>query len=219
MESCLTQDVSLVLKTSGALKGPGVRFHQLSANLGENMRTDLLCVIDRSGSMAWGWEESKNNFIKMVEEQKRLPGELYLTIAFFDQEYIKVRENCSAELVNIEKLFNDFEPRGSTALNDAIAETVLNYKGNADTVVTFIVTDGGENASTKYNTEQVNKIKKSMEDEKDWKFVMLGSNKAQLHTYNIQPKYGVVYDKTDHFTINTSYASAFNSLTSARLGE
>lgn len=118
-----------------------------------------------------------------------------------------------------------FVPRGGTALYDAIGRT-LNEQGErikreawADLVVVYIITDGGENSSRKYNQEQIKTMVQHAEAH-GWKFIYLGANQDAWETarsFGSNAMYSQTYDATTAGT-NTAYASASATLKSFRRG-
>ena len=143
--------------------------------------TEVLFIIDRSGSMS-GLEESTikgyNDFLK---EQKESKGEVLVTTVLFNHEY-KVIHNRQ-DINSIKKLTRkDYEADGMTALLDAVGTSVneidraqKEWKNKVDNTFAVIITDGMENASVKYDYADIKKLIKQKE-RKGWKFVFLGAN-------------------------------------------
>ena len=143
--------------------------------------TEILFVIDRSGSMS-GLEESTisgyNNFLK---EQKNDKHEAIVTTVLFNDEY-KVLHNRK-DINSVKKLtMKDYEADGMTALLDAVGISVneisraqKEWSTKADNTFVVIITDGMENASVKYSYKDIKKLIKQKEKE-GWKFVFLGAN-------------------------------------------
>ena len=143
--------------------------------------TEILFVIDRSGSMS-GLEESTisgyNNFLK---EQKNDKHEAIVTTVLFNDEY-KVLHNRK-DINSVKKLtMKDYEADGMTALLDAVGISVneisraqKEWGTKADNTFVVIITDGMENASVKYTYKDIKKLIKQKEKE-GWKFVFLGAN-------------------------------------------
>jgi hypothetical protein len=142
--------------------------------------TQIVVVLDRSGSMdtiAKSTVEGINSFVK---EQKAAEGEAFMTLVQFDNEYqIDYKErplNEVADLINGET----FVPRATTALYDAIGRTI-NEINTTDDVIFVIVTDGAENASKEFTKENVfNKIEEKKKD--GWNFLFLAANQDAMKT-------------------------------------
>jgi len=116
--------------------------------------TQIVMVLDRSGSMdriAKSTVEGINSFVK---EQKAAEGEAFMTLVQFDDQYqIDYKErplNEVLDLINGET----FVPRATTALYDAIGRTINELK-TEDDVIFVIVTDGAENASKEFTQKDV----------------------------------------------------------------
>ena len=134
-------------------------------------------ILDRSGSMETCREDTINGYNAFVESQKDEGGTMSLIL--FDHEITSVYENVPiAEVTPLN--METFEPRGSTALLDAIGH-VLKMKLPRDTIV-IILTDGDENASVKYTTEHIKDLLEMREKNDGWSFVYLGANQDVITT-------------------------------------
>lgn len=142
------------------------------------MKTEIICILDRSGSMGSIESDVVGGFERFIADQKATPGEARITLIQFDNLYEKDYEGVPLETFP-GKL--KFQPRGNTALYDAIGRT-LNEQGKriaaekwADLVLVNIVTDGGENSSNEYTQERVKEMTKHAEAH-GWKFLFLAAN-------------------------------------------
>lgn len=146
-------------------------------------RTELVCIIDKSGSM-WGYEsDTLGGLNGMIKKQKEEKGECYLTTLFFDTDVKTIHDH-----VDIQKVAplpaDAYEPGGCTALLDAIGlgikkikdiEKSLTPENRADHIIFFITTDGLENASHEYSYRQIKKMITSLQKE-GWTFLFSASN-------------------------------------------
>lgn len=138
------------------------------------MTTHIAIVLDRSGSMGSMAAEAAGSVNGFVESLKDIKGSKYVTINQFDNIF---ESTCSAAApTKVPELVvgKNYQPRGTTALYDAIGRTIVEL-GNKKNVLMCIVTDGMENASGDFNYERV----KSLIDEKTskgWKFEFLASD-------------------------------------------
>lgn len=135
----------------------------------------IYCVIDRSGSMQTCKTDTIGGFNAFLSEQE---PETFISINLFDNEY---KELYRGPVKDAEPLSNKtFVPRGSTALLDAIGQTIKKAEG---TPIIVILTDGDENSSCMFNT---NSIKELIEEKTKlgWKFVFLGANQDAIMTAN-----------------------------------
>ena len=85
--------------------------------------TEIICILDRSGSMSSIEKDAIGGFNTFLEEQKKLPGTASVTLVLFDNEYLTTVTN--ADIQTVEPLSKKtYVPRGSTALLDAVGRTV-----------------------------------------------------------------------------------------------
>ena len=152
-------------------------------NVNENL-TEIIFVLDKSGSMWDVKQDTIGGFNQFLEDQKKLPGEALFTLITFDTTYNAVSEGALLE--NAQPLNeNTYNPGGGTALfdavNRAISETVTRHNdlGDEDTpgkVILVVLTDGEENSS-----REVRDLKKISEMVKEreksgWEVVFLGAD-------------------------------------------
>lgn len=142
--------------------------------------TEIVMVLDRSGSMQSCREATVAGFNEFIRDQKALPGEANVTLAQFDDEYEVIHDAIA--LREFPELNSDsFVPRGTTALLDAIGKTINTTSARCrhDKVVFVIITDGGENASKEYKRQNVMEMIQHREAG-GWKFVFLGAGKDAI---------------------------------------
>lgn len=138
---------------------------------------DIIFILDESGSMAsMGSEpiQSTNKFIR--EQQATLVGDgtTFTLWKFSDSPTLVIDDKDLAEIT----AFTEYNPSGMTALYDAIGKAINTKlaKTRHDNVVCVILTDGEENASTKFNNSTIKKMISDAEHDHDWKFIYLGAN-------------------------------------------
>ena len=156
------------------------------------MKTEIICILDRSGSMGSIATETIGGFNNFIDEQKKVEGKARVTLVQFDNVYEVVYEGI--KLKNVPVLDSDtFKPRGMTALFDAIGKTLTNQQKRiddekwADKVIVLILTDGEENASQEYNEQSVKVLTKEAQD-KEWSFIYLGANQD---SFSAATKFGI----------------------------
>lgn len=156
------------------------------------MKTEIICILDRSGSMGSIATETIGGFNNFIDEQKKVEGKARVTLVQFDNVYEVVYEGI--KLKNVPVLDSDtFKPRGMTALFDAIGKTLTNQQKRiddekwADKVIILILTDGEENASQEYNEQSVKVLTKEAQD-KEWSFIYLGANQD---SFSAATKFGI----------------------------
>jgi uncharacterized protein YegL len=159
-------------------------------------KTEIMFILDRSGSMQGLEIDTIGGFNALIEKQKRLPGECAISTVLFDDK-IEVLHHHT----NIQSLHpmtqRDYYVRGSTALLDAIGHSILNMdmyqrecsaSRKADHVMVVITTDGHENSSTQFTNEQVRQLIERQKMLYNWEFIFLGANMdaiAQARSFGI----------------------------------
>ena len=121
----------------------------------KNGLTELVFILDRSGSMGGLESDTIGGFNSMIEKQKKEEGDAVVTTVLFDNEYEKLHDRVPLQSVQ-PMTDKDYYVRGSTALLDAIGKTInhishiqktLNEGNIPEHTIFVITTDGGENAS------------------------------------------------------------------------
>lgn len=146
--------------------------------------TEIICIVDRSGSMNDIRSDAIGGFNTFLDDQQKLDeGECILTFAQFDDVYEIVHDGVPIK--DVPPLTAEtYEPRGSTALFDAVGKTI-NSVGNRlaqlpeekrpSKVLVVILTDGHENASREFNRQQVSDMVTKQRDQFSWEFIFLGA--------------------------------------------
>lgn len=162
--------------------------------------TEIICIIDRSGSMASIRNDAIGGFNTFLKEQQKIKTDQCLfTYAQFDDEYELVHDCKPIE--DIPPLDeNTFVPRASTALLDAMGKTIASVgerlaKTDEDKrpsiIIVMILTDGQENCSREYTKQRINEMVKTQREQFKWEFIFLAANQdaiAEAHSYGIQAK-------------------------------
>jgi len=144
---------------------------------------EIVYILDRSGSMNSIRQDVIGGFNGFIEEQRKLSGKLKdkvnFTLVLFDHEYEVPIEG--KELLSIAPISrDDFVPRGSTAMYDAIGRAISETKQRISLgtpVLVVIHTDGYENASEEWNQKQVFDL---IQEQTDWEFLYLGANQDAM---------------------------------------
>ena len=150
--------------------------------------TDITIILDRSGSMEYIKEATIKGFNSFIQEQKHTEGNVNVSLVQFDHEYQVSYESIPVQ--EVKKLKNStFQPRGTTALLDAIGTTIdqtkkrfklLDKSQRPENVLIVIITDGAENASNKFTRNQIFKMIEKREKKSGWNFVFIGSNQDAI---------------------------------------
>ncbi len=149
-------------------------------NVNENA-TEVIFILDRSGSMGGLESDTIGGYNSMLEKQKNTEGEIRVTTVLFDDKVEKLYDNV---LLNEVKPMTDKEyfVRGCTALLDAVGSTVESVgkrhkKGIRPQKTLFVITtDGLENASCEYSYDKVKKMIEKKKEKHNWEFLFLGAN-------------------------------------------
>ena len=160
------------------------------------MKTRIVFILDRSGSMANVRKDTIGGFNSFLKQQKKIDGDVKFTLAQFDNKYELIYDNV--DIKRVKKLDNDtFVPRGATALLDAIGRTIngMSRRKKDETILIAILTDGYENDSREYNNDQINKLIKKCR-KKDWAITFLAANEDAFKTAQ---QYGISINNTMSF--------------------
>lgn len=188
--------------------------------------TELVVILDRSGSMSGIANDMKGGFDKLIDEQNAQPGTCAVTLVQFDGGVVDVVYE-EKPVNKVPKLV--LVPRGSTNLLDAVGETIDRIgqrlaetpeSQRPEKVVVLIITDGEENASREYTRGMVRKRIEHQEKEYGWQFMYLGANVDAFHE---SAKIGMsaintVQYKADSASIGKTFGYMSDSLRSYRAG-
>lgn len=161
----------------------------MKTNMTKPNYTEIIVLLDRSGSMTAIKADMEGGFNALIEEQKKQLGECTVTLAQFDDCYENVY-TCKA-LAEVPKL--TLEPRGMTALLDGmgkvITETGARLRAMPENqrpskVIMVVITDGAENASKEWQHSRVMNMVKEQKDTYNWEFVFLGAGQDAIAVGN-----------------------------------
>lgn len=185
--------------------------------------THISVVMDRSGSMHSIKTDTEGGFNSFIQAQKELPGEATISMTIFDNSIDVVHDFINIQEFPVFKL----EPRGMTALLDAIGVTINNLVAKLETladsdkpekVIFVIITDGGENSSTEYKLEAISNMIKTQTDDAKWEFVFLGANQDAItvaSSMNIAASKSMTYAANSK-GVESSYLSLTKNMTRMR---
>ncbi len=180
----------------------------------ENGICELVFILDRSGSMAGLENDTIGGFNSLIEKQKKEDGKCYVTTVLFDHLSETVHDRV--ELSEISPMTREqYFVRGSTALLDAVGETIehisyIHKYIRAEDVpcktLFVITTDGMENASRKYTADKVKKLIGDKKNHSGWEFLFLGAN---IDAVSVASNIGISEDRAVRFN-NDSVGTAKN---------
>ena len=158
--------------------------------------TEIVFILDRSGSMAGLEEDTIGGFNAMLKKQKKEEGKAIVSTVLFDDEVEILHDR--KKLKKIDPITNeDYYVRGCTALLDAVGGAI-HHIGNihkhapADEVpektLFIITTDGMENSSRKYDYKQIKKMIERQKKKYHWEFIFMGAN---IDAVEVAGRFGV----------------------------
>ena len=151
--------------------------------------TELVFILDRSGSMSGLEEDTIGGFNSLLTKQKAQSGDCTVTTVLFDNAYELLHDRIPLAGVGAIGA-RDYFVRGSTALLDAIGRTVDKIANvqrqtaeseRAEKVLVVIITDGMENASREYRYDRVREMIERQQ-KAGWEFLFLGANIDAIQT-------------------------------------
>lgn len=146
--------------------------------------TELVFILDRSGSMSGLESDTIGGYNSMLSKQKEEEGEVIITTVLFDDEYELLHDRISIKGVD-SITDKEYFVRGTTALLDAIGKTlnkIINVQRNtaenekAENIMFVIITDGMENSSYEYNYDKIKNMIEHQKNKYGWEFIFLGAN-------------------------------------------
>lgn len=146
--------------------------------------TEIVFILDRSGSMAGLEKDTIGGFNAMMEKQKKEPGEALISTVLFDNNTQVIHDRVPLE--RMEPLTEkEYFVRGCTALLDAVGGAI-HHIGNVhkyareedrpEKTLFVITTDGMENASRRYSYDRVRAMVQRQQEKYGWEFLFLGAN-------------------------------------------
>ena len=152
--------------------------------------TEIVFIIDESGSMYELKADTIGGFNSVLSEQKSKDGEAYVSTVLFNNSSRVLHDRVPIERIG-EMTENDYRPSGSTALLDAVGSAIKHianvhkYARPEDVpehTLFVITTDGMENSSRHFSAEKVRKMIAKEQDKYGWEFLFLGANIDSVQT-------------------------------------
>ena len=190
--------------------------------------TELVFILDRSGSMGGLEADTIGGFNSLLEKQKREAGEALISTVLFDNVAEVLHDRMRLE--NVASMTEkDYYVRGCTALLDAVGGAI-HHIGNVhkyarpedvpEHTLVVITTDGLENASRRYSAPQVKEMVKRQQEKYGWEFLFLGANIDAVETaahFGIAPQRAANYH-SDHEGTALNYEVLSQAVCAVRAG-
>ena len=158
--------------------------------------TELVFILDRSGSMAGLENDTIGGFNSMIEKQKQESGEAFVSTILFDHHRDVIHDRVDIQEVK-PMTRDDYYVRGSTALLDAVGKAI-HHIGNVhkyareedrpEKTLFVITTDGMENSSKEYSYQRLKSKIERQKEKYGWEFIFLGAN---IDAVSVANKFGV----------------------------
>ncbi len=170
--------------------------------------TELVFILDRSGSMGGMESDTIGGFNSMLKKQQTEPGECRITTVLFDGRYEILHDRIDIKAVSpITEC--EYFVRGNTALLDAIGKTINKIGGvqkntakeyRAEKVLFVITTDGMENASREFSYDKIKSMIQHQKSRYGWEFLFLGAN---IDAVEVAGRFGIAPSRAQDFHNDT----------------
>ena len=188
--------------------------------------TELVFILDRSGSMAGLEEDTIGGFNAMIEKQRQEPGEAVVSTVLFDSESTIIHDRVDIQRVE-PMTRKEYDVRGCTALLDAVGGAI-HHIGNVhkyareedrpEKTLFVITTDGMENASRKFTYDRLKAMIERQKERYGWEFLFLGAN---IDAAKEAARFGISEDRAanyyaDSVGTNVIYETVSEAITQVR---
>ena len=187
----------------------------------KNNITELVFILDRSGSMAGLVSDTIGGFNSVIERQKKKNGTCYVTTVLFDTRFSTLHDRVP--LADVKPMTDrEYVPGGCTALLDAVGDTIrhiarIHRYARAEDVpentIFVITTDGLENASRHYRADEIRRMVEHEQEKYGWQFLFLGAN---IDAFDAAEAIGILAERTTNFHADSiGTRAAFDSVDEA----
>ena len=166
--------------------------------------TEMVFILDRSGSMSGLERDTIGGYNSMLERQQKEKGEARVTTILFDDRYEILHDRIALPEVS-PMTENEYYVRGNTALLDAVGRTIAKVGADLDRtaeeeraehVVVVITTDGMENSSQEFSEQKVRGMIEHQKEKYGWEFIFLGANIDAIATAE---RYGIGKERAANY--------------------
>ena len=162
--------------------------------------TEMVFILDKSGSMSGLEADTIGGFNSMIERQRKEPGEALVSTVLFANESTVIHDRV--DIRKVEPMTDrQYSVGGCTALIDAIGQAI-HHIGNVhkyareedvpEHTIFVITTDGMENASHRYSSDEVKRMVNRQKEKHGWEFLFLGANIDAVET---AARFGISEDR------------------------
>ena len=188
--------------------------------------TELVFILDRSGSMAGLEEDTIGGFNAMIEKQRQEPGEAVVSTVLFDSESTIIHDRVDIQRVE-PMTRKEYYVQGCTALLDAVGGAI-HHIGNVhkyareedrpEKTLFVITTDGMENASRKFTYDRLKAMIERQKERYGWEFLFLGAN---IDAAKEAARFGISEDRAANYNAdsvgtNVIYETVSEAITQVR---
>ncbi|SCY63016.1 vWA domain-containing protein [Butyrivibrio sp. INlla14] len=166
--------------------------------------TEIVYILDRSGSMGGLEADTIGGFNAMIKKQKKAEGQAIVSTVLFDDEYEVLHNRI--DIKDVPKMTDkQYFVRGCTALLDAVGTAVNHIKKvhkdlpkyeRPEKTIFVITTDGMENASYEYSYESIKKLIEKQQKKDGWEFMFIGAN---IDSYAEAGRLGIKKSRTANY--------------------
>ena len=166
--------------------------------------TEIVFILDRSGSMAGLEEDTIGGFNAMIRKQRREEGQAVVSTVLFDNHTEVIHDRI--DIHNISPMTRkEYYVRGCTALLDAVGKSIRHIanirkyareEDRPEKTVFVITTDGMENASREYSYEKVRRMIEHEKEKYGWEFLFLGAN---IDAAKEAARFGITEDRAANY--------------------
>lgn len=195
----------------------------------KNDLTELVFILDKSGSMSGLEQDTIGGFNSLIEKQKKEPGEAIVSTILFNDDITVIHDRVNIN--SISKITDkEYHVFGCTALLDAVGNTlthIKNIQNNLDEAnkpsktLIIIITDGMENSSQEYSYSKVKGLIDELKEKNNYEFIFMGAN---IDSEEEASKLGIDKDKAvsynnDSTGIEINYCALDNAIKGIRTGK